>query len=72
MGLPMHSSTKVRQITPTQITWIHDFFSHPLTLYWEFCAEDITGLDHADFLDYELSLAIWVHRVQIKYLGVFK
>lgn len=54
----MHSSTKVRQITPTQITWIHDFFSHPLTLYWEFCAEDITGLDHADFLDYELSLAI--------------
>lgn len=69
MRLPVCSSTKVRQITPTQITWIHNFSSHPLTLYLEFCAEDITGLGHADFLDYELSLAIWVH---IEYLGVFK
>lgn len=46
--------------------------SHPLTLHLELHAEDVTGLGHADLLDYEPSLAVWVHRVQINYLGVFK
>lgn len=59
MAVPMCSSTKVSQITPTQIRTGSIIFSvnHPLTLHLELCAEDITGLDHADLLDYEPSLA---------------
>lgn len=73
MSLPMCSSTKVSQITPTQIRIGSTFFSisHPLTLHLGLCAEDVTGLGHADLLDYEPSLATSVHRVKINYLGVF-
>lgn len=60
MGLPMCSSTKVSQITPTQIRIGSIIFSirHPLTLHLELRAEDIPGLDRADLLDYEPSLPI--------------
>lgn len=60
MGLPMCSSTKVSQITPTQIRIGSIIFSisHPLTLRLELRAKDIPGLGHADLLDYEPSLPI--------------
>lgn len=74
MALPMCSSTKVSQITPTQVRTGSTIFSigHPLTLCMGLCAEDVTGLGRADLLDSEPRLATSVHRVKINYPGVFK
>lgn len=74
MALPMCSSTKGSPITPTQIRIGSPIFSlsHPLTLHLGLCAGGVTGLGHADLLDYEPSLATVAHRAKINYLGVFK